>query len=93
MGFVNFHENALFCITETPKSAEFTKLYEFPFQIVPSSTQITQNHPLDPKVTLALKALLVPKVCFGAKKSTLGPNSALLRPGAQNTNLELRLKA
>ena len=41
MKLMNFHENSLFRITETPKSAELTKQYEFPLGIGGISTQ---NH-------------------------------------------------
>ena len=78
---VDFHENSLFCITETPKSAELTKPYEFLLQIGPFSTRITRNRLLAPKRTFALKVALGAKSALWREKSTMGPKSALLRPG------------
>ena len=78
---VKFHKNQLFCITETPKSAELTKQYEFLLQIGPFSTRITRNPLLGPKRTFSLKGALGAKSALWREKSTLGPQSALLRPG------------
>ena len=81
MKLVNFHKKSLFGITETPKSAELTKQYEFPLRIGPFPTQITQHRILGPKCTFALKGALGAKSALWREKSTLGPKSALLRPG------------
>ena len=78
---MNSHKKLLFCITETPKSAELTKPYEFLLQIGPFSTQITQNRLLGPKCTFSLKGALGAKSALWREKSTLAPQSALLRPG------------
>ena len=81
MKLMNFHENSLFRITETPKSAELTKQYEFLVRIGPFSTRITRNRLSAPKRTFSLKGSLGAKSVLRREKSTLGPQSALLRPG------------
>ena len=58
-----------------------TKPYEFPLQIGPNSTRITQNRLLGPKRTFPLKGYFGAKSALWREKSTLGPKSALLRPG------------
>ena len=85
----DLHNISLFCITETPRSAEFTKPYEYPLQIGGGSTQITQNHLLGPKVTFPLKSILRAKSTLFRKKATLGPKSAPWRPEGSKHELGL----
>ena len=65
-----------FSITATPKSAEFTKPYEFLLRIGWSSTQITQNDILGtkgtfpPKSALGAKSILFRKMQLMAKGLT-----------------------